>query len=173
MGRLLVIANRLQFSIAKRAGEFHFRPSPGGLATGLSSLPESYERLWIGWPGITSEKLTENDKEQIQQKLSDQNCHPIFLSQKQIDDYYLGFCNETIWPLFHYFPVRTIYEKRFWKSYKQVNQIFCDEVLKIAKSGDYIWVHDYQLMLLPKLLREKLPKLNIGFFLHQDVQTPQ
>ncbi len=166
MGRLLVIANRLQFSITKRAGEFHFRPSPGGLATGLSSLPETYERLWIGWPGITSEKLTDNDKEQIRQKLTAENCHPIFLSQKQIDDYYLGFCNETIWPLFHYFPVRTVYENRFWQTYKQVNQSFCDEVTKIAKSGDYIWVHDYQLMLLPRLLRERLSDLQIGFFLH-------
>ncbi len=166
MGRLLVVANRLQFSIIKRAGEFHFRPSPGGLATGLSSLPESYERLWIGWPGITSEKLTANDKEQIKQKLAGQNCHPIFLSQKQIDDYYLGFCNETIWPLFHYFPLRTVYENRFWQTYQQVNDTFCDEVTKIAKSGDYIWVHDYQLMLLPKLLRERLSGLQIGFFLH-------
>ena len=166
MGRLLVVANRLQFSITKRAGEFHFRPSPGGLATGLSSLPESYERLWIGWPGITSEKLTANDKEQIKQKLAGQNCHPIFLSQKQIDDYYLGFCNETIWPLFHYFPLRTVYESRFWQTYQQVNYTFCDEVTKIAKSGDYIWVHDYQLMLLPKLLRERLSGLQIGFFLH-------
>jgi len=166
MERLLVVANRLQFSITKRAGEFHFRPSPGGLATGLSSLPKSYERLWIGWPGITSEKLTANDKEQIKRKLTAENCHPIFLSQKQIDNYYLGFCNETIWPLFHYFPLRTIYENRFWKTYKQANQTFCDEVTKIAKSGDYIWVHDYQLMLLPKLLRERLSGLRIGFFLH-------
>jgi len=166
MGRLLVVANRLPFNITKRAGEFHFRPSPGGLATGLSSLPESYEQLWIGWPGITSEKLASEGKGQIREKLAGENCRPVFLSRKQIDHYYLGFCNKTIWPLFHYFSMRTVYEEHFWKTYKQVNEIFCDEVMKIAKPGDYIWVHDYQLMLLPQLLREKFPELEIGFFLH-------
>jgi len=166
MGRLLVVANRLPFNITKRAGEFNFRPSPGGLATGLSSLPESYEQLWIGWPGITSEKLAGEGMDQIRERLAGENCRPVFLSRKQIDHYYLGFCNKTVWPLFHYFPMRTVYEEHFWKTYKQVNEIFCDEVMKIAKPDDYVWVHDYQLMLLPQLLREKFPEMEIGFFLH-------
>lgn len=166
MGRLLVIANRLPFSITKRDGEFNFRQSPGGLATGLSSLPESFKRLWIGWPGITNEKLGSKGKAQISKMLAGENCHPIFLSKKELEQYYEGFCNKTIWPLFHYFPVRTVYEERFWKTYKHVNQTFCDEVMKIVKPGDYIWVHDYQLMLLPKLIREKMPDAEIGFFLH-------
>ncbi len=166
MGRLLVVANRLPFNITKRAGEFNFRPSPGGLAAGLSSLPESYEQLWIGWPGITSENLASEGKDQIRKRLTAENCQPVFLSRKQIDHYYLGFCNKTIWPLFHYFPMRTVYEEQFWKTYKQVNQIFCDEIFEIAEPGDYIWIHDYQLMLLPQFLREKLPELEIGFFLH-------
>ncbi len=166
MGRLLVVANRLPFNITKRAGEFHFRPSPGGLATGLSSLPEFYKQLWIGWPGITNEKITSEGKDQIRKRLAAENCRPVFLSRKQIEHYYLGFCNKTVWPLFHYFPTRTVYEEHFWKTYKQVNQIFCDEIFEIAQPSDYIWVHDYQLMLLPKFLREKLPKLDIGFFLH-------
>jgi trehalose 6-phosphate synthase/phosphatase len=166
MQQLIVIANRLPVSITKRAGEFRFRPSPGGLATGLSALPESYERLWIGWPGITSEKLGTEERHQIRQRLAAENCHPIFLSQKQIEQYYRGFCNKTIWPLFHYFPMRTVYEERFWKTYKQVNQSFRDEAMKIARPGDYIWVHDYQLMLLPQLLREECSELAIGFFMH-------
>jgi len=166
MRRLLIVANRLPFNITKRTGKFHFRPSPGGLATGLSSLSESYEQLWIGWPGITSEKLASEGKDQIRERLAGENCRPVFLSRKQIDNYYLGFCNKTIWPLFHYFQMRTVYEEHFWKTYKQVNQIFCDEIYEIAQPGDYIWVHDYQLMLLPQLLRKKLPNLEIGFFLH-------
>jgi len=166
MGRLLVIANRLPISITKRAGEFNFRQSPGGLAVGLSSLPESFEWLWIGWPGLTNERLTAEDKQQISDNLADRKCIPIFLSRKHMDQYYRGFCNKTIWPLFHYFPVRTVYDKRFWKTYQQVNELFCDEVMKIVKPGDYIWVHDYQLMLLPKLLRERMPDVEIGFFLH-------
>jgi len=120
----------------------------------------------MGWPGLTSEKLTAEDKDQIEKNLAAKNCIPVFLPKKQIENYYLGFCNKTIWPLFHYFPVRTVYEEHFWKTYKQVNLTFCNEVMKIVKPGDYIWVHDYQLMLLPKLLRDKLPDLEIGFFLH-------
>jgi len=166
MARLLVIANRLQFSISKRAGEFQFRPSPGGLAVGLSSLPDSYERLWVGWPGIASERLTDEDKDQIKKKLAAENSAPVFLSKRQIDLYYLGFCNKTIWPLFHYFPTRTVYERRFWQAYYQVNQFFCDEILKVAANDDHIWVHDYQLMLLPKLIRQNLTEAKIGFFLH-------
>jgi len=166
MSRLIVVANRLPFNVTKRAGEFRFRASPGGLATGLSSLPESIERLWVGWPGITSEKLTAEDKEQIENRLAADNCLPVFLSHRQIDQYYLGFCNKTIWPLFHYFPTRTFFEKLFWKRYEQVNQSFCDKVVEVAENKDRVWVHDYQLMLLPQMLREKLPELEIGFFLH-------
>ena len=166
MGRLIVIANRLPFSITKRAGKFTFRSSAGGLAVGLSSLPKSYERLWIGWPGITNEKLNNHDKEQIREKLAKENCLPIFLSEKQIERYYLGFSNKTIWPLFHYFQTRTICEDNFWKAYQQVNQIFFKVVADIIEPGDCVWVHDYQLMLLPQLLREKFPDLEIGFFLH-------
>lgn len=166
MGRLLVVANRLPLSTIRKAGKLHFRPSPGGLAVGLSSLPECRERLWLGWPGVTNEKLKSEEKHQIIDRLADENCHPVFLSRKQMDGYYQGFCNKTIWPLFHYFPRRTVYEIRFWKMYKQVNKAFCEEVMRVARPGDCIWVHDYQLMLLPQLLRKELPDSEIGFFLH-------
>ena len=166
MGRLLVVANRLPLSTMRKAGELHFRPSPGGLAVGLSSLPECSERLWLGWPGVTNEKLKAEEKHQIIERLAAEDCHPVFLSRKQMEGYYQGFCNKTIWPLFHYFPRRAVYEIRFWKTYKQVNKAFCDEVMRVARPGDCIWVHDYQLMLLPQLLRERLPDSEISFFLH-------
>jgi len=166
VNRLLVVANRLPFNITKRAREFTFSPSPGGLAVGLSSLPKSFERLWIGWPGIESEKLSNEDENTIRKNLAEENCLPIFLSRQQIDNYYLGFCNETIWPLFHYFPTRTVWEKRFWSTYKSVNEYFYSGVKKIIKPGDCVWIHDYQLFLLPKLLRETFPDIQIGFFLH-------
>jgi len=166
MNRLLLVANRLPISITKRLGELRFTQSPGGLATGLSSLSKSYECLLMGWPGIASGKLTDENKAQISEKLNAEKCIPVFLSQKQVENYYLGFSNRTVWPLFHYMPLNTVYENRFWQTYKQVNQIFCDEVLKVAKSSDSIWIHDYQLMLLPHLIRQKLTEVQIGFFLH-------
>ncbi len=166
MNRLLLVANRLPIRITKRLGELRFTPSPGGLATGLSSLSKSYECLFVGWPGIASGKLTTEDLVQISKNLSDEKCSPIFLSQKQIENYYWGFSNKTVWPLFHYLPLNAVYENRFWQTYKQVNQAFCDEVINITKSGDTIWIHDYQLMLLPRLIRQKLADVKIGFFLH-------
>jgi trehalose 6-phosphate synthase/phosphatase len=132
----------------------------------LSSLPESTERLWLGWPGVTNEKLKAEEKYKIIERLAAEDCHPVFLSRRQMEGYYQGFCNKTIWPLFHYFPRRTAYEMRFWEAYRQVNKAFYDEVMKITKPGDCIWVHDYQLMLLPQLLRKSLPDSEIGFFLH-------
>jgi trehalose 6-phosphate synthase/phosphatase len=115
---------------------------------------------------VTNEKLKAEEKYQITERLAAEDCHPVFLSRRQMEGYYQEFCNKTIWPLFHYFPRRAAYESRFWKTYIQVNKAFCDEVMKITKPGDGIWVHDYQLMLLPQLLRERLPDSEIGFFLH-------
>ena len=85
MDRFLIVANRLPFSTMRKAGELHFRPSPGGLAVGLSSLPESTERLWLGWPGITNEKLKAEEKHQIIDRLAGEDYHPVFLSRKQME----------------------------------------------------------------------------------------
>ncbi|HUT31340.1 MAG TPA: bifunctional alpha,alpha-trehalose-phosphate synthase (UDP-forming)/trehalose-phosphatase [Sedimentisphaerales bacterium] len=166
MNRLLIIANRLPVSVTVRSGNISFQRSPGGLASGLASLPKSYDQLWIGWPGITSEKLKTDDRAQITEKLADEKCRPVFLSDKQVENYYRGFSNKTIWPLFHYFPLHTLYEKRFWKAYQHVNQLFCSEIVDLAGPTDRIWIHDYHLMLLPRLIRQKLPEAQIGFFLH-------
>jgi trehalose 6-phosphate synthase/phosphatase len=163
---LIIVSNRLPISVTKRANDLRFQPSVGGLATGLSSFCESHQSRWIGWPGIATDKISERQKQQTSSKLKEQNCHPVFLSAKNIQNFYRGFCNKTIWPLFHYFPLYTVYEKRYWQAYTQVNEAFCDAVLKIAEPDDCIWVHDYQLMLLPELIRRQLPNAQIGFFLH-------
>jgi trehalose 6-phosphate synthase/phosphatase len=120
----------------------------------------------VGWPAVASDKITPQEKRKISTQLAEQNWHPVFLSAKDIRNYYDGFCNKTIWPLFHYFPLHTVYEDRYWQAYERVNKAFCDAVLKIAEPDDQIWVHDYQLMLLPELLRKHLPNAQIGFFLH-------
>lgn len=166
VANLLIVSNRLPVSVIKTAGSLRFKSSVGGLTTGLSSFCESYECQWVGWPGITTNKISEQDSDEISARLSEQDLHPVFLSAADIQNYYYGFCNKTIWPLFHYFLLYTVYEKRYWQSYTQVNKTFCDAVLQIAQPDDRIWIHDYQLMLLPQLIREKLPDAEIGFFLH-------
>jgi len=165
MPRLLIVSNRLPISVEKRRGRLHFEPSIGGLATGLKSFYKSYNGAWIGWPGINLGKIKE-EKQDVEARLLAESCRPVFLSQRDIEDYYHGFCNKTIWPLFHYYPVYTIYSKDLWQAYERVNEVFANAVAEIAERGDIIWIHDYQLMLLPKLVRERLPEATIGFFLH-------
>jgi len=165
MKRLLVISNRLPLTITKRESRIRFNPSAGGLATGLSSLSKTYDNIWIGWPGTAVERI-KDQKSSIKRKLMQENCHPVFIRQYDLEHYYYGFCNRTIWPLFHYFTQYSTYNRKNWDSYLRVNEKFCSEIIRIAKPDDIIWVHDYHLMVLPQLLRYRLPSATIGFFLH-------
>lgn len=164
--RLVIVSNRLPVSISRQRGKFVYSESVGGVATGIASLSEPKERIWFGWPGITSDRLASDHKCMITDELNNRGCHPVFLSSRSIQDFYSGFSNRTIWPLFHYFSEFTFFEKHFWKSYRAVNQIFCDELIKQISENDIIWVHDYHLMLLPQMIRQQLPDARIGFFLH-------
>jgi len=166
MGRLLIVSNRLPIVVTKRSNTLRFQPSAGGLTTGLSSFCKSHQSQWIGWPGIATDKISEQEKRQISNTLKEQSYHSVFLSASDVQNFYYGFCNKTLWPLFHCFPLYTVYEDRYWQAYTQLNEAFCDAVVKVAESDDYIWIHDYQLMLLPELIRQKLPDAQIGFFLH-------
>jgi trehalose 6-phosphate synthase/phosphatase len=167
MGRLLIVSNRLPVTVEKRKNSLQFTKSTGGLATGLASFYESYESVWIGWPGITGEKITKEDRRDIHDELRSRfSCYPVFLSQNQVEKYYLGFSNKTLWPLFHYFTQYVIHDKDLWEAYKQVNGLFGEVVSRIAKKDDIIWVHDYHLLLVPKMIREVLPEATIGFFNH-------
>ena len=167
MQRLLIVSNRLPVTIEKRKDGLYFRPSPGGLATGLGSFYKVYDSIWVGWPGITSDKTDIKERKGIEAKLMSQfNCHPVFLSQNDIERYYYGFSNKTLWPLFHYFTQYVIHDKNFWETYKRVNELFSEVVSKIAKEDDTIWIHDYHLMLVPQYIRERLPDATVGFFHH-------
>jgi len=165
MGRLLIVSNRLPVTIHRQRGQLRFEQSAGGLATGLSSFYRSYDALWIGWPGI-DRKEGATSQDEIKEKLRAESCYPVFLSQKEVDEYYGKFCSATIWPLFHYFPQYTTYSKSSWHAYESANRTFCDAIVEVWEQGDIIWVHDFHLMLLPQMLRERLPDPTIGFFLH-------
>lgn len=167
MNRLLLVSNRLPVTIEKRKGEYQFRQSVGGLATGLRSVCHSYKTTWIGWCGLPRDRLDAKIIREIELRLmTEVSSFPLFLYKKDIQRYYHGFSNKTIWPLFHYFTEYVVYDKELWESYVRINHEFCEAILKIADKEDVIWVHDYHLMLLPQLLREQLPDTPIGFFLH-------
>ncbi len=146
-------------------GRIEVYPSIGGLATGLASYTKDPQTKWIGWPGMPSDELSGSDKKTISAKLKKYNCYPVFLSKQQIDDFYNGYCNAILWPIFHNLtPERT--KTEWWSAYEEVNQIFAGAVQHYAPKSKTIWVHDYQLMLLPRLLRRIFATSKIGFFLH-------
>ncbi len=166
--KLVVVSNRLPISVSKdEKGKLQFSSSSGGLATAMSSLDIDKESfLWIGWPGIASEELTTDDRKQIEATLEEHNFIPVYLNQKQVDNFYSGYANDTIWPLFHYFQSYANNNPKYWKAYQDVNEAYASAVITNIDVNSYVWVHDYHLMLLPQKLRILLPRLAIGFFLH-------
>jgi trehalose 6-phosphate synthase/phosphatase len=163
--RVIIVSNRLPVSVSKINETFEIQASSGGLATGLASFHRNSNGIWIGWPDFTPND--NQGKEKLRQRLMDEfQCHPVFLSPKEIKRYYDGFSNNTLWPLFHYFPTRCSYETLDWEMYQAVNRKFAQLVLEVAGPDDLIWIHDYHLLLLPQFIREALPEATIGFFLH-------
>ncbi|MEQ8241743.1 MAG: bifunctional alpha,alpha-trehalose-phosphate synthase (UDP-forming)/trehalose-phosphatase [Cyclobacteriaceae bacterium] len=164
MAKTIIVSNRLPVKISEENGEYTYKASEGGLATGLGSIYREGDNVWIGWPGLPVSKS--EDRAQITQNLAKESMKPVFLTPKEIEDYYEGFSNETLWPNFHYFNQYIVYNEELWKAYQKVNKKFAQAVIEVMDPEDTIWVHDYQLLLLPELLRQHSPKLSIGFFLH-------
>jgi trehalose 6-phosphate synthase/phosphatase len=171
-GRLVIVANRLPFSVVENNGTLTYKESPGGLVSALSAYlhpdaaktNDAVDYLWVGWPGITVPESLR--AEMCSQAERDFRSMPVFLSEEEMENFYHGFCNKTIWPLFHYFPSYVRYKEEYWQHYRRVNELFCETVASIVRPDDVVWVHDYHLMLLPGMLRKQLPTIPIGFFLH-------
>ncbi|MBD0331277.1 MAG: bifunctional alpha,alpha-trehalose-phosphate synthase (UDP-forming)/trehalose-phosphatase [Chitinophagaceae bacterium] len=171
MSRLIIISNRLPFSIDKVGEDIVVRQSSGGLVSAIKSFFEKErsnlhytDKIWVGSMDASEEDWRiVTDMQAVQ---CDFGIEPIFLEKSLYDDFYNGFSNSVLWPLFHYFPSLVEYKKEYFDAYTKVNEEFAHKVRSIYQPGDTIWVHDYQLILLPHLLREELPDVSIGFFLH-------
>ncbi len=162
--KLVIISNRLPVTAVKEGDSYNFIPSTGGLATGLHSLETNMEKHWLGWPGMY---LDEPDKQaEITQQLSAFNYHPVFLTHEQIENYYEGYSNSVLWPLSHYFFNNVRYRDPYWKAYQEVNTHFCEQTLRLIAPDDIVWIQDYQLMLLPRMIRQQMPNASIGYFHH-------
>ncbi len=166
MNKTIIISNRLPLKVNIDNGKLNIEPSVGGLATGLKTVHNDGNSLWIGWSGLTEEEMDEHQAEEVRKLVKEAKCDSVSLTQNDLENFYYGFSNRTLWPLFHYFMEFTEFEKEYWESYKTVNQKFADKVLEHVEDGDTIWVHDYQLLLVPKLIKDKKPNTTIGFFLH-------
>jgi trehalose 6-phosphate synthase/phosphatase len=160
--RLIVVSNRLPVTVEEVGGNVDFLPSSGGLATGLNSIREKISS-WVGWPGQVSQNQEKFVSEYLEAK---HGCVPVFLSERLVEKYYEGYSNRTIWPLFHSFQSFAQYSSEEWAAYVEANQRFLQTLDGILQAGDQVWIHDYQLLLLPGLLRQRFPSIKIGFFLH-------
>lgn len=169
MARLIVISNRLPFSIDKIESDVVVRQSSGGLVSAIKSYFDRWtnddtEKIWVG-----SMDASEDDWKLAREMGATDtsfSIEPIFPDKETYDLYYNGFSNSTLWPLFHYFPSFIENKKEYFDAYKTINELFAQKIAEIYQPGDTIWVHDYQLMLLPQMLRDRLPDATIGFFLH-------
>jgi trehalose 6-phosphate synthase/phosphatase len=164
MPRTIIVSNRLPTKGQRTADGLTFQPSEGGLATGLGSIYQADGNVWVGWPGLPIDDPAE--QAQVTEQLRADSMAPVFLTEAEIRDFYEGFSNSTLWPTFHYFSQFAEHDEAHWQAYRAVNEKFCVAVLALAGPEDTIWVHDYQLLLLPGLLRQARPEASIGFFLH-------
>ena len=160
----VVVANRLPVDLERLPdGTTAWKRSPGGLVTALEPLLRRRRGAWVGWPGVADDD-GELDYEPVVQ--DDLDLHPVRLTSDDLAEYYEGFSNATLWPLYHDVIVKPIYDREWWDRYVDVNRRFAEATSRAAARGATVWVQDYQLQLVPKMLRELRPDLTIGFFLH-------
>ena len=160
MSDFLVVANRLPVDrYTGPGGEVGWRRSPGGLVTAIMPLMRGRDGAWIGWPGAADEEVEPFTDEGLR-------LVPVPLSGEEVELYYEGFSNATLWPLYHDVVAPPEYHRRTWEAYVRVNRRFAERTAETAAEGATVWVQDYQLQLVPKMLREMREDLKIGFFLH-------
>ena len=166
MAKNIIVSNRLPVQITKLENSYVFNTTSGGLATGMDSVHQGKNSLWIGWPGIASDSIDNDSYEPLINSLKKLNYYPVSLNKKEIDDFYYGLPNKCIWPLFHYFIEFSRFDEKYWDSYVEINKKFSEIVINNIEKGDVVWIHDYQLLLCPKMIKDKRPDVTIGFFLH-------
>jgi trehalose 6-phosphate synthase len=157
---LVVVANRLPVDrVVEEDGSHSWRRSPGGLVTAVEPVMQRQQGAWVGWdggPDGPDEPLDQDDMRLV----------PVPLSAEEIEKFYEGFSNATLWPLYHDVVAKPEYHREWWDAYVTVNRRFAERAAALAAEGAMVWVHDYQLQLVPSMLRERRPDLRIGFFLH-------
>lgn len=158
--KVLIVSNRLPITVGKQ-----IKRSSGGLVSALEGTKDHFGHFWMGWPGTYIKD--KNAERQLRKTLLDQlHCCPVFLTAREVSDYYHGFSNSCLWPALHYFPQYIRYHQSWWDAYVRVNERFAREIISQTKDQDYVWIHDYHLCLAPRMVKKANPRLKIGFFLH-------
>jgi trehalose 6-phosphate synthase/phosphatase len=166
--RMIIVSYRLPFKISENNGVKKFQQSSGGLVSALISLSGKSDAadlyhnvVWVGRGDEGVEDDLEVDETGVHFRLV-----PVAITNDMDNNFYGGFCNNLLWPLFHYFPSLAVLDERYFADYVAANTLFAEKIKALAQPGDFIWIHDYHLFLLPSMLRDELPSANIAFFLH-------
>ena len=156
----VVVANRLPVDLVVGPdGERGWKRSPGGLVTALEPMLRARDGAWVGWPGVPDVDVEPLEEDGLL-------LHPVRLSADEVADYYEGFSNATLWPLYHDVIAPPVFHRHWWHSYVRINERFAQATAEVAAPGATVWIQDYQLQLVPAQLRRLRPDLRIGFFLH-------
>ncbi len=169
--RILVVSNRLPIVLKKVDDKWEASAGAGGLVTALAPILQARGGVWIGWPATFDSDGIDQAMHDYSQRMG-YDLAPVLLSEAEVQGYYYGFANEILWPLFHGLETRCNFAPQYWKAYVQANQKFADVVRTQARSGDFVWIHDYQLMLVAEQLRQMGMQQQIGFFLHIPFPAP-
>jgi trehalose 6-phosphate synthase/phosphatase len=164
--RVVLVSNRLPLTLRTGAGTSQLVPSSGGLAAGLSGPHRRGNGVWVGWLGDQVSTLEPDVRRTVEAALSEQRAVPVDLPPGEARRFYDGFSNGVLWPILHHLVDRVPLHARDWEAYVRANQRFANAAVEHARAGDLIWVHDYHLMLAPAMIRKRLPRARIGFFLH-------
>ncbi len=168
MGKLIMVSNRLPVKVdADGSAE----RTAGGLASALEGAALTVEQVWVGWPGGAAEDF--DDLEKVRASLEKTGVVPVFLTGEELDGFYEGYSNSTLWPLLHYMVERARFSNDWWEAYQRVNRKFADVIMEVADEGDQVWIHDYHLFLVPSMLRGRRKGLKVGFFLHTPFCTSE
>ena len=168
MGKLIMVSNRLPVSIA---ADGTAKRTTGGLASALEGVNSEDEQLWVGWPGGTEEDF--EDPAAVARSMEENGLRAVFLSREEVDGFYEGYANSSMWPVLHSMVERARFSHEWWDLYRKVNRRYADEVLAVAEDGDMVWIHDYHLLLVPGMLRGGGKQLRVGFFLHTPFPTSE
>jgi len=161
MSKLIMVSNRLPVKIDSDGSATR---TAGGLASALEGAKIDKEQIWVGWPGGAEGDFDDTSK--VKKSMQEAGMFPVFLTQDDLDGFYEGYSNSTLWPLLHYMVERAKFSQDWWDNYKLVNQKFADAIMEVAEPGDQVWIHDYHLFLVPSMLRGMEKGLRVGFFLH-------
>ncbi len=164
--RLLVVSNRLPLTAKRVSGRWRGERSSGGLVAAMAPLMEQNDGLWLGWPGDTLPGEPQGRESLMREWETEHGYVAVEIPARISRSFYEGYANDTLWPLLHGFPTRVVFAPESWAAYREANERFADATASRYRKGDLVWAHDYQLLLTPRLIRERVPDARIGFFLH-------